>query len=119
MSVRPANPKIIVFPGRKDCAPVRYSHRGERMAAGDGQCLALARAEAAEGQRVNAKDAAGPVREVRELFLEMRVPLCRYLVSLGLSASEAEDAAQESFLRLCERPQPLENVRGWMFRVAH
>ena len=89
------------------------------MAAGDGQCLALAGSEAAEGQRVNAKDAAGPVREVRELFLEMRVPLCRYLVSLGLSASEAEDAAQESFLRLCERPQPLENVRGWMFRVAH
>jgi RNA polymerase sigma-70 factor (ECF subfamily) len=90
------------------------------MAAGDGQCLALAGSERAEGQEVNAKGATPEVvREVRELFVELRVPLCRYLISLGLSANEAEDAAQESFVRLCERHQTPENVRGWVFRVAH
>ena len=90
------------------------------MAAGDGQCLALAGSERAEGHRVNAEGATPEVvREVRELFVELRVPLCRYLISLGLSANEAEDAAQESFVRLCERHQTPENVRGWMFRVAH
>jgi RNA polymerase sigma-70 factor (ECF subfamily) len=59
-----------------------------------------------------------------QLFTELRDPLCRYLLSLGLNPAEAEDAAQESFLRLCERlaregPQNHANIRGWLFRVAH
>ena len=59
-------------------------------------------------------------RNVRELFLELRAPLCRYLVALGLQSAEAEDVAQESFVRLCERGDgDTENIRGWMFRVAH
>jgi RNA polymerase sigma-70 factor (ECF subfamily) len=59
-----------------------------------------------------------------QLFTELRDPLCRYLLSLGLKPAEAEDAAQESFLRLCERvaqegAQNQSNIRGWIFRVAH
>ena len=65
-----------------------------------------------------------PQRDLREVFLELRAPICRYLMSLGLQRAAAEDIAQESFLRLCEQESRengarAENVRGWMFRVAH
>lgn len=62
-----------------------------------------------------------PERDVRELFLELRAPLCRYLISLRLQRAEAEDVAQESFVRLCEQDGEwrAENVRAWIFRVAH
>jgi RNA polymerase sigma-70 factor, ECF subfamily len=92
------------------------------MAAGNSQGRALAVAAAAEGDTANSRDVTGP-SELRELFLELRVPICRYLISLGLDRAEAEDAAQESFLRLCARDSKNdgheENVRGWIFRVAH
>ena len=90
------------------------------MAAGNGLGLALA-AEGAEGDTAKQAEVAGTAG-LRELFLELRVPICRYLISLGLDKAEAEDAAQESFLRLCQRGisySKNDNVRGWMFRVAH
>src|ERR1700759_97313 len=93
-------PKIIEMPDRKNRTGVRYLGRGERMAAGNGLGLALA-VEGAEGD--TAKSAEVGAGELRELFLELRVPICRYLISLGLDRAEAEDAAQESFLRLCQR----------------
>ena len=63
-------------------------------------------------------------RDLHELFVELRAPICRYLMSLGLRRAAAEDVAQESFLRLCQQESGgnaprAENVRGWMFRVAH
>ena len=66
-------------------------------------------------------EAAETHGDMRELFLELRAPLCRYLVSLGLGRTEAEDVAQESFLRLCQRSGTKDpaNVRPWIFRVAH
>jgi len=60
--------------------------------------------------------------EVTTLYRELRKPLLRYLVCLGLSSDEAQDVVQDAFLSLqrhlaSDRKQ--ENVRGWLFRVAH
>ena len=68
---------------------------------------------------------AGPSpveREVSALFAELRAPLLRYTVSLGLSAADGEDIVQEVFLSLFRHLQsgkPSGNLRGWTFRVAH
>jgi RNA polymerase sigma-70 factor, ECF subfamily len=57
------------------------------------------------------------------LFDELRAPVCRYIISLGLSPHDADEVAQETFLRLhrhlAERGARVEdNLRGWIFRVA-
>jgi RNA polymerase sigma-70 factor (ECF subfamily) len=59
------------------------------------------------------------VAELFELFYE---PVYRYVRSLIGSNAEAEDLAQEAFLRLhtsLQKAQPVGNVRSWIFRVAH
>jgi RNA polymerase sigma-70 factor (ECF subfamily) len=61
-------------------------------------------------------------QSLAEAFTELRDPVSRYLLALGLGTAEAEEVLQETFLRLCQHldakgPQP--NVRGWVFRVAH
>src|SRR5579862_6614842 len=56
------------------------------------------------------------------LFQQQRVPVWRYLVSLGLRPAVASEVAQEAFLRLYRHLRsrgPSENLRGWVFRVAH
>ena len=60
--------------------------------------------------------------EATNLYREQRKPLLRYLVCLGLSADEAQDVVQDAFLSLhrhlaSDRSQ--ENLRSWLFRVAH
>src|ERR1700733_8691024 len=66
---------------------------------------------------------AGPDEQVVvQLFDELRSPLLRYLHSLGLSAQDAEELVQDSFLALFEHlrlGRPRQNLRGWVFRVAH
>jgi RNA polymerase sigma-70 factor, ECF subfamily len=60
--------------------------------------------------------------EVTALYRELRQPLLRYLVCLGLSSDEAQDVVQDAFLRLHQHLAsggPQENIRGWVFRVAH
>ena len=60
--------------------------------------------------------------EATELFQEMRKPLLRYLVGLGLSTEEAQDIVQDAFLSLHQHlagDGSQENIRGWLFRVAH
>jgi len=60
--------------------------------------------------------------KVTSLYLELREPLLRYLVCLGLSKDEAQDVVQEAFLSLhlhLTAGRPQENIRGWLFRVAH
>jgi RNA polymerase sigma-70 factor (ECF subfamily) len=60
--------------------------------------------------------------EVTSLYRELRHPLLRYLVCLGLSADEAQDVVQDAFLALHQHVTAggsKENVRGWVFRVAH
>lgn len=59
------------------------------------------------------------VTELFELFYE---PVYRYVRSLIGSEAEAEDLAQEAFLRLytsLQKAQVVGNVRSWIFRVAH
>jgi RNA polymerase sigma-70 factor (ECF subfamily) len=60
--------------------------------------------------------------EVTALYRELRKPLLRYLVCLGLSSDEAQDVVQDSFVSLQHHlaaDSTQENIRGWLFRVAH
>src|SRR5271154_5281009 len=61
-------------------------------------------------------------REATRLFRELRKPLLRYLVCLGLSSDEAQDVVQDAFLSLHRHLSAggsEENIRAWLFRVAH
>jgi len=60
--------------------------------------------------------------EVTSLYRELREPLLRYLVCLGLSKDEAQDVVQDTFLSLHRHLTSngqQDNIRGWVFRVAH
>jgi RNA polymerase sigma-70 factor, ECF subfamily len=60
--------------------------------------------------------------EATKLYRELRKPLLRYLVCLGLSGDEAQDVVQDAFLLLHRHLTAggsQENIRGWLFRVAH
>jgi RNA polymerase sigma-70 factor (ECF subfamily) len=60
--------------------------------------------------------------EVTTLYRELRKPLLRYLVCLGLSSDEAQDVVQDAFLSLQRHlasDGKQENIRAWLFRVAH
>jgi RNA polymerase sigma-70 factor (ECF subfamily) len=60
--------------------------------------------------------------EATTLYRELRKPLLRYLACLGLSADEAQDVVQDAFLSLHKHLAgggSQENIRSWIFRVAH
>jgi RNA polymerase sigma-70 factor, ECF subfamily len=60
--------------------------------------------------------------EVVNLFDQLQDRLLRYLLSLGLSASDGEEVIQETFLALflhLQRGKPRHNLRAWIFQVAH
>jgi RNA polymerase sigma-70 factor, ECF subfamily len=60
--------------------------------------------------------------EATTLYHELRKPLLRYLVCLGLSSDEAQDVIQDAFLILHQHLAAggaQQNIRGWLFRVAH
>jgi RNA polymerase sigma-70 factor, ECF subfamily len=60
--------------------------------------------------------------EATTLYRELRKPLMRYLVCLGLSSDEAQDVVQDAFLSLHRHLSAggsKENIRSWLFRVAH
>jgi RNA polymerase sigma-70 factor (ECF subfamily) len=55
-------------------------------------------------------------------FEEHRESLFRYLFTLSGNIAEAEDLAQECFLRLnqeFQRDKYIENVRAWLLRTGH
>jgi RNA polymerase sigma-70 factor (ECF subfamily) len=59
---------------------------------------------------------------VIQLFEEFHNPLLRYSVSFGLSTHDGEEIVQEVFLALFQhlrRGKSRQNLRGWVFRVAH
>ncbi len=61
-------------------------------------------------------------QEVVELFDQWREPLLRYLLGTSLAVPDAEDIIQETFLALFQhlrRGKSRQNLRGWLFRVAH
>ena len=54
-------------------------------------------------------------------FGELQDPLRRYLVCSGVRPADADEAVQESFLRLyrhLEKGREVDNVRAWVFQVA-
>lgn len=61
-------------------------------------------------------------QKVTLYFEELRDPVYRYLVTVFGYPEQAEEIAQETFLRLyralCDG-QAIANIRGWVFRVAH
>jgi RNA polymerase sigma factor (sigma-70 family) len=59
---------------------------------------------------------------VAEVFAVLKDPVYRYLVSLLGTPAVAEDVLQETFIKLLEQLQrghAVEQVRAWVFRVAH
>lgn len=59
---------------------------------------------------------------VTEAFVALRDPIYRYVFSAVGNPGDAEDIAQEAFIRLfrdLRRGHAIENVRAWLFRVAH
>jgi RNA polymerase sigma-70 factor (ECF subfamily) len=60
--------------------------------------------------------------EVAQLFVEARDDVYRYLLSLGLFPPQAQEGAQEVFLRLyatMKKGEEIQNPRAWIFKVAH
>jgi RNA polymerase sigma-70 factor (ECF subfamily) len=72
---------------------------------------------------VRQERAATPLQEqVAQLFQELREDVYRYLLGLGLHPPQAQEAAQEVFLRLyttLRKGEQIRNPKGWIFRVAH
>ena len=61
-------------------------------------------------------------QDVLELFDALQEKLFRYLTNSMLAAPDAEEIIQETFLALFQhlrRGGSRENLRGWLFRVAH
>jgi RNA polymerase sigma-70 factor (ECF subfamily) len=60
--------------------------------------------------------------QVAQLFEEAREDVYRYLLTLGVHPPQAQEAAQESFLRLyatLKKGEQIQNPRAYIFRVAH
>ena len=71
----------------------------------------------------DAGDRLDPLQqEVVLLFDQFREPMMRYLSGFGLPIPDGEEVLQEVFLSLFQhlsRGKPRNNLRGWLFRVAH
>jgi RNA polymerase sigma-70 factor (ECF subfamily) len=55
-------------------------------------------------------------------YEDSREDVYYYALTLGLSPAQAQEVAQEVFLRLytsLRSGEDIQNVRGWVFRVAH
>jgi RNA polymerase sigma-70 factor (ECF subfamily) len=60
--------------------------------------------------------------EVVHYFDQTRDSLLRYLLGFGLPLHDCEEIVQEAFLALFQhlrRGKSRQNLRGWLFRVAH
>jgi RNA polymerase sigma-70 factor (ECF subfamily) len=60
--------------------------------------------------------------EVVQFFDELRDPLLRYVLSMGLRVPDSEEVVQEVFLALfrhLKQGKPRTNLKGWIFRVGH
>jgi len=59
---------------------------------------------------------------VTRLYDELRVPVLRYLMTLGLSPPDGDEVVQEVFIALFQHlrnGKSRKNLPGWVFRVAH
>jgi RNA polymerase sigma-70 factor (ECF subfamily) len=60
--------------------------------------------------------------KVSELFLAFKLPVYRYLLGLLGNRDDAEEMTQDVFLSLygtVQKGTRIDNVRAWIFRVAH
>src|SRR5580658_5767792 len=60
--------------------------------------------------------------EATALYRELRKPLVRYLMCIGLSDDEAQDVVQDAFVSLQRHLAAggsQENIRSWLYRVTH
>ncbi len=60
--------------------------------------------------------------EVVQFFDELRTPVLRYVLSMGLQLDDAEEVVQEVFLALFRHlrvGKPRTNLKAWVFRVGH
>jgi RNA polymerase sigma-70 factor (ECF subfamily) len=60
--------------------------------------------------------------QVERSYLDARDDVYYYLLTFGLAPAEAQDLAQDVFLRLyvtLRKGERVENHRAWVFRVAH
>jgi RNA polymerase sigma-70 factor (ECF subfamily) len=60
--------------------------------------------------------------EIATVFDALREPLLRYLWTFGLELQDCEEVLQDVFLSLyrhLDRGKTVDNVRAWLFRVAH
>ena len=76
----------------------------------------------ADGKSERVPAPSGDEQQVIELFDELRNRLLRCLLALGLPAQDGEEVIQEAFLALyqhLQRGKSRQNLRGWIFRVAH
>jgi RNA polymerase sigma-70 factor (ECF subfamily) len=67
-------------------------------------------------------DSSELAREVATWFDRTRASLLGYVTSLGLAVEDGEEVIQEVFLALFHHlraGKPRDNLRGWLFRVAH
>lgn len=65
---------------------------------------------------------AADMGEAGTLYRELRKPLLRYLVCLGLSRDEAQDVVQDAFVSLQRHLASngsKESIKSWLYRVAH
>jgi RNA polymerase sigma-70 factor (ECF subfamily) len=75
-----------------------------------------------DGNVERAPAPAAGEQEVVQLFDELRSRLLRYLLGFGLPPQDGEEVVQEVFLSLYQHLQrggSRQNLRGWIFRVAH
>jgi RNA polymerase sigma-70 factor (ECF subfamily) len=82
----------------------------------------LSLAAAVSVERVAALRPAAIEEQVTTLFSLLRDRLLRYLCSLGLPPHDGEEVIQEAFLSLFQHlraNKSQQNIRGWIFRVAH
>ena len=59
---------------------------------------------------------------VLQIYKEARDDVYYYILTLGLSPAQAQDVAQEVFLKLyiqLRAGEEIRSERGWVFRVAH
>ncbi|MCS6806506.1 MAG: sigma-70 family RNA polymerase sigma factor [Acidobacteriota bacterium] len=60
--------------------------------------------------------------QIEQIFEALRMPVYQYLLSVFAEPTEAEDLTQEAFFQLYKtllKGQEINNVRFWIFRVAH
>jgi RNA polymerase sigma-70 factor, ECF subfamily len=77
---------------------------------------------AVSGKAERAPVPSADEQDVILLFDELRSRLLRYLLAFGLPLQDSEEVIQDVFLALFQhlrRGRSRENLRGWIFRVAH